>query len=102
MCLLQFVNFRIRQIEFGTDKTLIFKNDYVHFGKNSVIHGKMCVIQTANIGDNCCGQRSVIPECEVRLSSDSFHTFVTHCCVIKIQFLSKKKKKTIQISFHKA
>ena len=67
MCLLQFVNFSTRQIEFGTDGALIFKNDYVHFGKNSVIYGKMCVIQTASTGDNCCAQRSVIPDSEVRL-----------------------------------
>jgi hypothetical protein len=61
MCLLKFVNFSTKPVEFGTYEKLIFKNMYAHFGKNSVIHGKMCAIQTASTGYNCWSQRSVIP-----------------------------------------
>ena len=88
----------------STQEKLIFKNNYVHFGKNSEIHGKIfkiCMKQTASTGINGCGQRSFIPGSEVSLSSDSFHTLLhpSVLCNLKINFLSNKK--TSQIHFHK-
>jgi hypothetical protein len=99
MCLLQFVNFSARQVEFGTGEKLIFKNNYAHFGKNSEIHGKICVKQTSSTGNNCCGQRSVILGSEVSLSSDSLHTFLRPSVLRNLK-LNSRQRKASQISFH--
>jgi hypothetical protein len=63
-----FFFFALGRLNLGANEKLVFENDYVQFGKNSVIHDEMCVIRTANTGNNSCGQRSVITGSEARLS----------------------------------